>query len=864
MFFLKNLKFAEKSWILFILFFVLIVSISCVSAGNTDYNAEEDPIIDQWTSFVHMDSSPHVFTLNGTFYADQAFVYGDNITIKSLDPDKPAILKSSSNFNMLWVYTGTTVTFENLIIMDTNNPSNNLGGAIYAESGTKVYIINCTFINCTTIENGGAINVLGDLYVEKSIFEDNSAKNGDSIYVQNGECTIINSIFKNSLGNDIYSLNLNMIDCTFEYNYDALQKVIDEATILLANLNEFEYNVESWENLTDVLDDATLMFDSKSAGNYAEIQDQIDALEKAINDLTFNYTDLQELIDNATNLNKSDYSDESWAALTPVLEEAKSILGKANSYDQIQDQIEALEKVITDLNPVAADLTGLNALIAEASGKASTDYEAASWSALATALSNAKLVTNVALISEVDNAYYALSSAIGGLNPVAADLTGLNALIAAADGKVSTDYEATTWAALDTALNNAKSVQSDALISEVDNAYDALFNALSSLVADFTGLNALIAEADGKVSTDYEATSWSALATALSDARSVPSNALKSEVDNAFTILSGAIGALDPLTADFDALNALIAEASGKVSTDYEATSWSVLATALSDANSVQIDALISEVDSVCNALSSAIAGLTKINTNSNLGTTNPSSNNPSTINSGITNPSAVNVNNNNLANNVPVKDSPSLSSFKAQATTKTSYNDLIVNKATNLSMKLLAKDGKAISGKLVKFYVNGVLVGNATTNEKGEAVLKYKFQKNGKYTVKTVFEGDSQYGAVSKVESLKVSKETLKVKSDKSLKKGVYTVKNTLSNVGYKKSKFTVYYKIPKNVNYVKPKVSSGKLSYNKKTRTLTWTVSNLKDSKKATITWKLKDVKSKFNLKPVLSDKKLNIKNV
>ena len=178
--------------------------------------------------------------------------------------------------------------------------------------------------------------------------------------------------------------------------------------------------------------------------------------------------------------------------------------------------------------------------------------------------------------------------------------------------------------------------------------------------------------------------------------------------------------------------------------------------------------------------------------------------------------------------------------------------------------MKLLTQDGKAISGKIVKFYVNGLLVGNATTNEKGEAVLKYKFKKDGKYTVKTVFEGDSDYDAVSKKETLKVSKEAIKVKTDKSLKKGAYTVKNTFSNLGYKKSTFKVYYKIPKKISYAKPKVSSGKISYNKKTRTLTWTISKLEDSTSSTITWNFKNVKNKFNLKPVLSDKKLNLKRI
>ena len=180
---------------------------------------------------------------------------------------------------------------------------------------------------------------------------------------------------------------------------------------------------------------------------------------------------------------------------------------------------------------------------------------------------------------------------------------------------------------------------------------------------------------------------------------------------------------------------------------------------------------------------------------NSNNGNTATSQSNGNTGSSNV----IPTINNNLVNNNVP-KESVSVSNFKAQPATKTSYSDLVVNKATKLSMNLIAKDGKVIFDKVVKFYVNGVLIGNATTNSKGEAVLDYKFPNDGKYTVKTVFEGDSNYGALSKVESLKVSKESIKVKnSATSIKKGVYTVKNTLSNIGYKKSKFTVYYKVPK-----------------------------------------------------------------
>lgn len=46
------------------------------------------------------------------------------------------------------------------------------------------------------------------------------------------------------------------------------------------------------------------------------------------------------------------------------------------------------------------------------------------------------------------------------------------------------------------------------------------------------------------------------------------------------------------------------------------------------------------------------------------------------------------------------------------------------------------------------------------------------------------------------------------------------------------------------KGFTYKKPNVFIGKISYNKKTRTLTWTITNLKvyKTKAATLTWSLK----------------------
>ena len=138
-----------------------------------------------------------------------------------------------------------------------------------------------------------------------------------------------------------------------------------------------------------------------------------------------------------------------------------------------------------------ADYTALNAAIAEAEGLTEGDYTAESWSALQTALTNAKAVDtelDAENQSTVDDATSALQSAISALEANQqsdkADYTALNAAIAEAEGLTEGDYTAETWAALQTALTNAKAVDTDLDAenqSTVDDAASALQSAINAL-----------------------------------------------------------------------------------------------------------------------------------------------------------------------------------------------------------------------------------------------------------------------------------------------------------------------------------------------------------------------------------------------
>ncbi|MBZ9570964.1 Ig-like domain repeat protein [Methanobrevibacter sp. TMH8] len=67
-------------------------------------------------------------------------------------------------------------------------------------------------------------------------------------------------------------------------------------------------------------------------------------------------------------------------------------------------------------------------------------------------------------------------------------------------------------------------------------------------------------------------------------------------------------------------------------------------------------------------------------------------------------------------------------------------------NKNVILSAKLVDHNGEPLKGKTLKFYVDGKYVGDAITNTKGIAYLKYTTKKAGNFTFKVEFIGDNLF----------------------------------------------------------------------------------------------------------------------
>ncbi len=178
-------------------------------------------------------------------------------------------------------------------------------------------------------------------------------------------------------------------------------------------------------------------------------------------------------------------------------------------------------------------------------------------------------------------------------------------------------------------------------------------------------------------------------------------------------------------------------------------------------------------------------------------------------------------------ANNLIVKATP----------TNLTIDNVTGNKGTNVTLKAVLTDtahNLAISGKSVTFKVNNVVVGNATTDTNSVATLLYYIDiEGGKYTVDAVFTADNQYSDSNATGTLEVPQSSVYVvvtSSKKDPKIGeTFTLTYKLGNNGpdpAENVKITIplpkYFEIS-NIN------GDGNWTYNKETRTITWTFTNL-----------------------------------
>lgn len=203
-------------------------------------------------------------------------------------------------------------------------------------------------------------------------------------------------------------------------------------------------------------------------------------------------TKLNELIEQAETLakDKDTYLEATYSAFELALKEAKA-LSQTSTQATIDAAYKKLEEAIGNLKK-SADLTpfeALTATIAAAEELKEEDYHEETWARFATALENAKKLTDKSSEDEIKAATEELDTAIQGLVPigeelVTVDFTALTDRISKVEALKEEDYTAETWAKLKTAYDKAKELngKDGAVQSEVDAAAADLDAAIKGLV----------------------------------------------------------------------------------------------------------------------------------------------------------------------------------------------------------------------------------------------------------------------------------------------------------------------------------------------------------------------------------------------
>jgi hypothetical protein len=416
-----------------------------------------------------------------------------------------------------------------------------------------------------------------------------------------------------------------------------------EAAIAAASpLRQADYTPGSWAVLQVLLGQAVTALAEDSAG-----QAQIDAMTEALVAAEEavvprgNTSGLASVVNAAEGLVRSDYTPESWSVFADALEAATAILSDpARLVETGQDEVDALMTALADaiegLTVLPAETSVLAALVDAADSYTSGGYTAASWSRFDDARSAARALIDDdgALVSQIEAAAADLEAATAGLvRVVGTDVLdgAIASARAAMAGVAPADYTMASWGALVASLARAESVAESASVDQtsqlaaeaaqraVDAAAGDLASALTGLVVDKTGLNAAIAAVESAAlkPADYTPESWSALTSALTQARAVhgDDDATPASVRAAADTLHGALVGLarvlntGGLAAGIDAVGAL--EASEALFTP---ESWAAFSQALAEARrTLAAPSSQSALDAAAARLAQAVSDLVPV-----------------------------------------------------------------------------------------------------------------------------------------------------------------------------------------------------------------------------------------------------------
>lgn len=204
---------------------------------------------------------------------------------------------------------------------------------------------------------------------------------------------------------------------------------------------------------------------------------------------------LEELLKTLNNLNPQDYTQESWNALSVLMEQASELVKNDKvSQEQIRDIITQLNEAKKELKPVSKDVdtTQLKALLEELKGIDPQIYTQESWNAMAAFIEQAEelLKSGTASQEQIDNMLQQLKIAKENLQPGIPSSgdkeqakQNLQTLMDELNHLLSSEYTAESWNELYALMKEANNLlENGASKAEYDAMTAKLIEAKNKLV----------------------------------------------------------------------------------------------------------------------------------------------------------------------------------------------------------------------------------------------------------------------------------------------------------------------------------------------------------------------------------------------
>ena len=342
-------------------------------------------------------------------------------------------------------------------------------------------------------------------------------------------------------------------------------------------LNSALYTPESFAAVTTALAIAKQVRDSDpEITDQTRVDEAAAALKNAIASLVpagADFSALKSALDEAKTLTASHYTADSWKAYSDAVAAGQAIYDNAEQYT-VADQatIDAAAKAITDakaaLVEAAADYSAVTEQQTIAASKKQSDYTAESWANLQTALNAVVNGLKAKDQARVDKFAADIKAAIGALEYVDANYDMINNQKAIIAGLTETDYTKASWAALQAELAKVvegKKIDEQDLVDEwADNIRAARLALVKAPAADYTDVNAAVAEFEKLDSSLYTAASVKKVEDAIAAVDYTLNENFQSTVDAYADAINAAIDALElkpaPGAGDYTAVDAAIAK----------------------------------------------------------------------------------------------------------------------------------------------------------------------------------------------------------------------------------------------------------------------------------------------------------------